>query len=460
MRKDYKIKKLLLICLLGSSTFSVMAQEAAKSAADVPKVTNVVSHEWTLEQCIAYALSHNTTIRSQQNNVATKNIDRNTAKYSRLPNLSASANQNFGWGRTPSPADNSYISKNSSSTSYNISASVPIFTGFKLHNQYKLAKLNLQTALASLDKAKDDLSVKIASQYLQVLFNDELSKVAIRQANLSKEQLERIQKLYAIGKKSQADVAEAKARYAQDQMKITQTGNDYQLALLELAQSLQLPSFENFKLIVPEELIIEDNLPIMGDIYTTALGIRPSIRSARLQVKAGEYGIKIARSGYSPTLSLQGSISSQYYKIAGLAARNFTQQFNDNLYKTIGLSLRIPIFNRFETRNSIRKAKVTYSNYQLRLEDEKKKLFNEIQRAWYNATAAQAKYKSAQASVSANKEAFRSLRQKFEQGQATSLQFNESKFNLMKAESDVLQAKYDYIFRSKILHFYNGGNLK
>jgi outer membrane protein len=444
-----RIKTVFLMFCLGGVSFLGHAQEQK----ELPK-------EWSLRECIEYAHLHNISVLTQQNEVKTKQIDNNTAKYSRLPNLNASASQSYNWGRTVSPKDNSYSSTNSSNTNYGISTRVPVFTGFKLHNQYKLSKVNLERALVSLDKAKDDLSIQIANQYLQVLFKQELEGIARRQVDLSKQQLEKTEKMLSVGKASRADVVEAKARNAQDEMRLVEAVNNHKLALLDLAQLLQLPSPENFKLVAPERIIVDLALPTMGEVYATAVMSRPEVRAANLKIKGGEYSVKIAKANYLPTLSFEAGLSSGYYTINGESVRTFSQQFNDNLRKYIGVSLSIPIFNRFETRNAIRKAKLSQANFQLELKDEKRKLFNEIQKAWFNADAAKSKYKSAQVTVASNEEAFRVMNQKFTQGQATSLQFNEAKLNLMKAQSEALQAKYEYVFMAKILDFYNGERMK
>ena len=164
---------------------------------------------WTLRQCIDYAIEHNIGIRQSANDVEANKVSVNTSKWTRLPNLSGSANQNWSWGRTASPADNSYSNINSANTSFSLGTNVPIFTGLQLSNQYSLAKLDLKAAIEDLNKAKEDIAINVTSAYLQVLFNQELSRVAHNQAVLSKEQMRRIQGLHGVGKASPAEVAEA-----------------------------------------------------------------------------------------------------------------------------------------------------------------------------------------------------------------------------------------------------------
>ena len=190
---------------------------------------NNPSQAWTLRQCIDYAIEHNIEIRQSANNVEAGKVSVNTTKWARLPNLSGSASQNWSWGRTASPIDNSYSDINSANTSFSLGTNVPIFTGLQLPNQYSLAKLDLKAAIEDLNKAKEDIAINVTSAYLQVLFNQELSKVAHNQVDLSKDQLKRIQGLHGVGKASSSEVAEAQARVAQDEMTAVQSDNTYKL---------------------------------------------------------------------------------------------------------------------------------------------------------------------------------------------------------------------------------------
>ena len=211
---------------------------------------------WSLRQCIDYAIEHNIDIRQTANAAEQSNVEVNTAKWARLPNLNASAGQNWNWGRTQTAIKDEntgdystvYVNTGSHGTNMSVSTSIPLFTGLEIPNQYALAKLNLKAALADLEKAKEDISINIASVYLQVLFNEELYRVSLGQVELSKEQYNRIERLAEVGKASPAEVAEAKARVAQDEMNAVQANNDYRLALLDLSQLIELETPEGFLL--------------------------------------------------------------------------------------------------------------------------------------------------------------------------------------------------------------------
>lgn len=411
---------------------------------------------WSLRQCIDYAIEHNVSVLQTQNTAEQQKVDVNTAKWARLPNLNGSASQNYSWGRSASPADNSYINTNSGSSNFGLSTNVPLFTGMQLPNQYALSKLNLKADMEDLKKAKEDLSVNVASSYLQVLFNQELLKVAQEQVTLSKEQYARIAKLAELGKSSVAEVAEAKARIAQDELSLVQADNNYRLSLLELSQLLELPTPEGFTLDFPD--VNPTFVPITppNDIYVQAMTSKPGILAAQYRLEGSERSIRIAQSGYYPQLSFGAGLSTGFYTVNGKAGENFSKQLDNNLNKYISFSLSIPLFNRFETRNRVRTARLQQLNYSLQLDNAKKSLYKEIQQAWYSAVAAESKYNSSTVAVEANQESFRLMSQKLENGKATSVEYNEAKLNLMKAVSDRIQAKYDYIFRTKILDFYKG----
>lgn len=420
---------------------------------------------WSLRRCIDYAIEHNIDIRQAANTAEQSAVEVNTAKWARLPNLNGGAGQSWNWGRTQTAVPDEttgdystvYVNTASNGTNMQLSTSIPLFTGLELPNQYALAKLNLKAATADLEKAKEDISINIASAYLQVLFNQELHEVALGQVELSLQQCKRIEGLAGVGKASNAEVADAKARVAQDRMTAVQTENDYRLALLTLSQLIELDSPEDFVLESPSTAITPSPIPSPDDIYQTALTGKASIRAAQYRLEGSRHSVRIAQSGFYPQLSLNGSLGTNYYSTIN---RTFHQQMGDNFSKYLGLSLNIPLFNRLATRNRVRTARLQQESYALQLDNAKKTLYKEIQQAWYNATAAESKYASSHTAALASEESFRLMTQKYENGKANAVEFNEAKQNLMKAQSDELQAKYDYLFRTKILDFYKGVPIK
>ena len=420
---------------------------------------------WSLRRCIDYAIEHNINIRRTANAVEQSAVEANSAKWARLPNLNGSAGQSWNWGRTQTAVKNEdtgdystvYVNTSSQGSNLNLSTSIPLFTGLQIPNQYALAKLNLKAATADLAKAQEDIAINVASAYLQVLFNQELQQVAESQVELSLQQQARITRLADMGKASMAEVAEAKARVAQDQMTAVQAHNNYELALLDLSQLIELESPEGFLLESPDVSFALQQLTPPDEIYQTALVNKPAIQAAEYRLEGSKHSIRIAQSAYYPQLNLNGSLGTNYYSTIN---RTFRQQMGDNFSKYVGVSLSVPIFNRFSTRNRVRSARLQRDNYELQLTETKKTLYKEIQQAWYNAVAAESKYSSSHTAAEAGAESFRLMSEKYENGKANAVEYNEAKQNLMRAQSDELQAKYEYLFRSKILDFYKGESIE
>ena len=437
---------------------------------------------WSLRQCCDYAVEHNIAIRQQANQRDQQALQLENAKASRLPDLSASAGENFSFGRGLT-ADNTYTNTNTSSTSFSVGTSVPIFTGFQIPNQIKLNKLNLEAATAELEKAKNDIRVQVAQAYVQILYDMEIVDVAQRQIAIDSAQVARLQALLDVGRASEAEVSQQRATLAQSRLSATQADNNLRLAYLSLTQLLELDSPEGFSI----ERMAPSNLPQLGEasdaattsssqsaatspswgrqegadaIFSAALTSRPEIQAASLRVSAADRSIDIARAGYMPTLSFSAGLGTNYYTTSGYKGDGFSTQLKNNFSQYLGFNLSIPIFNRFQTRNSIRSAKIDRENQLLALDNTKKTLYKEIQQAWYNAIAATEKLRSSAQARQASADAFRLVQAKYEAGKATITEFNEAKNNYLKTESDLTQARYEYLYQQALLQFYRGEPLQ
>ncbi len=412
---------------------------------------------WTLKKCIDYAIEHNLTIKQQEASAEQSKIELSTAKNSRLPDLNGNASHSFSFGRSLQ-ADNTYNSINTQNTGFSLSTSVPLFTGLQIPNNIALSKLNLQAALEDLNAAKENVSIQVASSYLQVLFNDELARVAHEQVDLSREMLVQREAYFRNGKASESELYEAKSRVAQDELSAVQADNDYQLALLDLSQLLELPSPDGFAIVSPQTDAVENlGTPLPpAEIYADALLIKPVIKAAQYRLEGAQKSIRIAQSAYYPQLSLGAGLSTNYYKMSGMDNAGFGSQLRDNFSQYVGLTLSIPIFNRLATRNRVRSARIQQTTLGWQLEDSKKTLYKEIQQAYYNTLSAQTQYTSSRTAAEAAKASFDLMKERYLNGKANATEFNESRTAWMRAVSDQLQAKYNYIFRFKILDFYRG----
>ena len=417
---------------------------------------------WSLRECCDYAIEHSIPIKQQENQRRQQEVQLSTSRNSRLPDLSASLNQNFSFGRGLT-ADNTYSNTNTSSTSLQLGANMPLFTGFQIPNQIKLNQLNLEAATADLEKAKNDIRMKVAQAYVQILYDMEISEVAHRQIDIDSMQVVRLQAFVKNGKASESELSQQRATLANSRLLATQADNNTRLAVLTLTQLLELPTPDGFSVVRPA-LSVDDGSPVViipspEVIYAEALGIKPEIASQQLKLKGTEHNIKIARAGYYPTLSLSGGMGTNYYTTSGFKSDNFSTQLRNNFSQYIGLNLNIPIFNRFQTRNSIRTAKIQRENQQLQLDNTKKTLYQEIQNVYYNTLNALSKEQSSLEAVKNTQTAFNLMQAKYENGKATITEFNESKNTYLKSESELVQARYENLYQHALLEFYRGKEL-
>ena len=440
------MKKYILSFIVGSLGFSAASAQKA----------------WNLRECCDYAIEHSIPIKQQENQRRQQEVQLSTSRNSRLPDLSASLNQNFSFGRGLT-ADNTYSNTNTSSTSLQLGASMPLFTGFQIPNQIKLNQLNLEAATADLEKAKDDIRMKVAQAYVQILYDMEISEVAHRQIDIDSMQVVRLQAFVKNGKASESELSQQRATLANSRLLATQADNNTRLAILTLTQLLELPTPDGFSVVRPELADVSADIaaaiPSPDIIYAEALGIKPEIAAQQLKLKGTEHNIKIARAGYYPTLSLSGGMGTNYYTTSGFKSDNFSTQLKNNFSQYIGLNLNVPIFNRFQTRNSIRTAKIQRENQQLQLDNTKKTLYQEIQNVYYNTLNALSKEQSSLEAVKNTQTAFNLMQAKYENGKATITEFNESKNTYLKSESELVQARYENLYQHALLEFYRGKDL-
>ena len=416
---------------------------------------------WTLKQCCDYAVEHNIAVKQYANQERKNEVQLSNALNQRLPDLNGSANETFSFGRGLT-AENTYANKNTSSTSFSLGTSIPLFTGFRIPNTIALSRLNLQAATAELEKAKNDIRIQVAQAYVQILYNMELSEVAQRQIAIDSAQVARLQALLDVGRASEAQLSQQKATLAQSRLTATQTRNNLQLSVLALSQLLELPTPEGFEVarpILPESTEAPSTLPQPDEIYAEAIAVKPEVRTQQLRLQAAQKSIALARSGYMPTLSFSAGMGSNYYKTSGFTADGFGKQLKNNFSQYLGFSLSIPIFDRFSTRNSIRSAKIDHENQLLSLDLTKKTLYKEIQQAYYNTVAARQKLKSSEQARQSATDAFRLVQAKYENGRATITEFNESKNAYLRTESDLTQARYEYLYQQALIRFYRGREL-
>ena len=423
--------------------------------------TQAQNKSWTLRECADYAVSHNIGIKQHVHTREQRELQLSTSRNSRLPDLSASASESFSFGRGLT-LDNTYTNRSTNSTSFSLGTSVPLFTGFQIPNQIKLDQLNLEAATHDLEKVRNDIRMQVAQAYVQILYDMEIADVARRQIDIDSVQVARLQAFVNNGKASQAQLSQQQATLAKAHLTATQANNNLQLALLSLTQLLELSSPEGFAIVRPDIAATPDAsmLALSPDlIYQEALAIKPEVQAEQLRLSASDRQIAIARAGYYPKLNLSAGLQSNYYKTEGMPADPFATQMKNNFSQYIGLSLNVPIFNRFQTRNSIRSARHDREKQVLQLDNVKKTLYKEIQQVYYNAVAAHSKFTSSEIAAISSKDAFELTQSKYENGKANITEFNEAKNNYLKAESDLVQARYELLYQNALLNFYRGKEL-
>ena len=411
---------------------------------------------WTLADCIAHAQQNNTQVQQRQLQVERSDIELSTARYSRLPDLNASIGGDASFGRALT-SDNTYRNNNQTSGSLNVSASMPLFQGMRINHQIKAGKLDLAAAIEDLERIREDVAINVMTLYLQVLYSKEMVGVAERQLELSTQQALRSRELAAAGKQPESAVYESEALAANDRMTLTQSRNDLQLALLDLSQALNRESAAGFDIATPRlDSVTLASMHALGsanEVYAVAVEERPHVRAERLRLASAENSVAIARSALYPSLSLSGGYGTGIYS---RDPERFWTQFRNYSREYVGLSLSIPIFNRRATRNNIRLAQLSLRNQQLMLTDAEQTLRKQIEQAWYNADAAYAKYVSASAALESARVAFSYEEQKAAAGRSTVYDFHDAKTRMEKADSEAAQAKYEFVFRQKILDYYRG----
>ncbi len=415
-----------------------------------------LSHPWTLQECMDWALEHNLTVATQTITRERTAVEKNTAEWSWVPDASGSVSQNWNFGRGLG-GDNTYEYGNSANTGFTLSSSMTLFDGLSTPRRIQLARLNLEAAIQDLEKARDDIRVSVAKAYVQVLYNYEIEGVARRQLRIDSLQVARLQGMFDNGKASAADLAQQKASQASSHLTWVQAENNVRSALLDLAQLLDLHVWEGFHIDRPQVELEQVLLSSPDDIFADAVQIRPAIRAEELRLEGTYRSIQIAHAQHLPSLTLSAGLGANYYSTNTVTS--FFDQLSNNFSQYVGLRLNVPLFTRFSARNQLRSARLNRVNQEIQLQRVKNNLYKEIVQAWNGAVAAQAKWESAREAQVAAEAAFELQEAKYENGKATFTEFNEARNRLVKAYSDAAQATYEYLFQTHLVEFYRGGAL-
>ncbi|PAW93198.1 transporter [Mucilaginibacter sp. MD40] len=476
MKLNLPVTKVTIACLISLMGLSmrVKAQEVV-----------------TLQRAIDLALERNLTIKQAQFSEALSEENLKQSKYNLLPNLTAGPQASLNFGRNIDPSTNQFINQRISALSGNMSSQVTLFQGGQLRNQIIENRLLLNADRSYTAKIKNDLVLNVVTQYLLVLTNQDLVTAAKQQIDVAKITVDRAQKNFDVGNQTLADLAQAKAQQSTAELNYTTAENQLELSILTLKQYMEMPPATNIVFEKPDISKFKNLSTVFNpeDVLKTALAVNPDVSLAEARQKAAAQDIKVARGNYYPSIVLFGQLGTNYsdarklvsgvtpsgrMDTVGFVGGNmatpvtvpgfnpvysnypFFRQIGDNFNQSVGISLQIPIFNRFSARTSVRKAKITNENALVTAQLARNNLSKIIYQAVWDVQAANKKYQSSLQTYTANKEAFNVIQQRYNVGLVNSLDYNTSLTNLNKSQFDLIQAQYELVFRSKVIDYYLG----
>jgi outer membrane protein len=408
---------------------------------------------WTLQKCIEHAFSQNIQIRKSEISNQRFEVYAEQAKASRLPSVNASVNQNFNWSKSTETGTSDFTGTNGSN--YSVNSGITIYNASRITNQIKQADLEIEGGKYSLETTRESISLSILNAYLQVLYAEEQVKNSRKQIESTTGQLNLAGERLALQSISVSDYAQVKSQLASEKLTLANSESQLSIAKITLMQLMELPVQSNFDISHPDlqTELNQSRIPDVKAVYETALAIKPQVKNAEINKKIASFDEKIAKASYLPVLSASAGMSSTY---SSQGSDAYFSQVNKGLRPAAGLSLSIPIYQKKQVRTSVSIAKLGYQDAELSETDTKNQLRKNIEQACLDVSSAQIKYEASIENYKATQEASALSDEKFKQGIINSVDYMVSKTNLIVAESDLLQSKYNLIFSYKTLDFYMG----
>jgi len=421
--------------------------------------------KWSLEDCIAYALENNIRVKRAKLNSESSENNYLNSKLQILPSVNGKSGLSYNWGKTFSYDKLTYVDQNYLNFSLRANANVEAFTGLQKLNTIKQYKYSLLESIEHVESVKDEISLQLTGEFLQILLNQELLSLAENQYELSQLQVVIIKKKVEVGNEAKGSLLEMQAQAALNKSDMINASNNLKLSVLQITQTLDLDSVESFEIQVPDTLQIDEELVLQSpeSVFTDAKTFMPSVKSAEFGLLSQEKGLAIARGMRSPILTLNFGESTRYSELAtlpGVDTYSFKEQISDFENKNLDAELIVPIFRNWNIQNNINNAKINLEDSKLNLDLTKQVLYEDIQLAYTDVVTARENYLAMQESAMSFQKAFNYAEERFNIGILNSIDYNLAKNNLSQAQSDLLQAKYVYLLRIKILDFYMGKDLK
>jgi outer membrane protein len=447
---------------------------------------------WDLSRCISTAWERNIDIQKGELNLEVSEITLRQNRYSLLPSLNGGATHGYNWGQTIDPFTNQFATDRVRNNNLFLSSNVTLYRGFTLQNNIKKSKTDLAASKEDLRRTQNDISLFVAQAFLSILLNEEQLKATEEQVAISQRQADRMKRLVDAGQAARNNLFDLESQLASDQLNLTNTQNNLVISMLGLSTVLLLTpeEYAEFKLQGPDviHMDLDKEVPEPLEIYSSASGQLPQIRAATLRVESSDVNLDIARGGRSPYITMSGSLGSGYSgnNIIGLGipmidiqtigyvessldevvsprvsyedyqTKEFSEQLDDNFNQSMSLSLTIPIFNRMQVSSDISRAKLNYQLSKLDEQSAKNQLLQDVQQAHADVLAARRSFSASERSVAAVRLNFDNAEKRFEQEMINPVEFNDAKSRLAIAETQLIRARYDLLFKLTIIDFYMG----
>ncbi|WP_114751000.1 TolC family protein [Pleomorphovibrio marinus] len=443
-----KIKLLVLVLFIKFSLLKVAVGQ------EVPAISSL-----SLQECLEIALENNLNLRRANLSLESVEAGLLEAKGQMLPSFSTGISSGFRWGRSINPVTNLFETRRIGNVNVSASANLPIYTGRQIQNRIKQSEVDLQSNRLTVEATENDISLNAINLFINVAFAKEQLNIADNQLNTIEAQLAITNSRVQAGGLPMAELLEIQAQRATSELEVINARNNFRIARLNLSQFLMIPFSDEFGISIPEVELenLELGVSSVEEIYSEALSHLPQIRAAELEVESAEYGIKIAQGAYYPTLGINANVFSNYVDQAALGPVDpVFRQFENNISQTVNMALNIPIFSNFRNRAGLQRARVQKRISEVADLETRNQLRQDIETAYTSAYAARQSFNSSELRVEALKEAFRMSQQRFEVGAINATDYQIAQNNLFNAEADLLTAKYEYVFRMKVLDFYLG----
>lgn len=448
------------------------------------------SSAWSLQECISYAQVHNIQVQLELLNVRMSEVNLRASKGNMLPNLNGYASHTYNYGQTIDRFTNTFVNDRVLNQNFYLTSTFTIFSGFQNYNTVQQNKYALEASRYGAEQARYDIGMNVANAYLNILFAEDQVGIAKKQEAITVDQVNRMQYLVEAGSSARGALLDLQTQLANEKVTVITAENNLTIAYLTLTQLMNLDTIAGFRIVrpnldVPNEAILAET---PEQIYTIAENAQPSVKQADANIRSAEKGVDVAQGAYSPTLTLQGSLGTGYSGAAqsvsavpngidtvgvttggdfvlvpgfayNYAVVPFSDQLNNNFNQSFGVQLAIPIFNRLQVSSNVQRAEINQMSAQLNADLVRQNLNKNIQQAYADAKAALEKYHAQETALTAAQESFRYTEEKFNVGATNTIEYTISKNRVAQAEANLLQAKYDYIFRLKVLDYYKGNPL-